>query len=239
MVETFHGKDAKKGHFNSRRKFRKRSNIKAGNGLVLPINFMEISRQGYKLRFDCRSKNASIVYECLTRKNIENKTDRSKCKFKEDKLIPKIFRNTIKDFKHSGYDRGHLAPAANHPGTFFLSNISPQNPNFNRGYWKKLEKYIRDQTKIYTSIDVFTGPLFLPVETGDGKKWVKYQVIGKNEVAVPTHFFKIAFLDSKVVRSFIVPNTDIHPDTPLNKFLTTLEKVEKASGFTFQDWSRQ
>jgi endonuclease G len=207
--------------------------------LVLPVNFVDISRQGYKLKFDCRTKNASIVYERFTRKNIENKTDRSNCKFKEDELIPKIFRNTIKDFHRSGYDRGHLAPAADHPETFFLSNISPQNPNFNRGYWKRLEKHVRDYTKLYTSVDIFTGPLFLPVATDDGEKWVKYQVIGENEVAVPTHFFKVAFLDSKEARSFIVPNKDIPPDTPLDKFLTTLEKVEKASGFTFLDWSRQ
>lgn len=207
--------------------------------MVLPVNFIEISRHGYKLRFDCRTKNASIVYKHLTAKNIKNKTDRSKCQFKEDLLISKIFRTTLKDYQGSGYDRGHLAPAINHSETFFLSNISPQNPNFNRGYWKKLEKHVRDYTKLYSSVDVFTGPLFLPVENSAGEKWVKYQVIGENEIAVPTHFFKVAFLDSKEERSFIVPNEDIHPDTQLGAFLTTLQKVEKASGFTFQDWPRQ
>lgn len=64
-------------------------------------------------------------------------------------------------------------------------------------------------------------------------------MIGENEIAVPTHYFKVAILDSTETRAYIVPNTDIASDTPLDNFLTTLEKVEKVSGFSFQDWSRQ
>lgn len=32
----------------------------------------------------------------------------------------------------------------------------------------------------------------------DGKLYVKYQVLGKNHVAVPTHFFKVRDINSKV-----------------------------------------
>lgn len=124
--------------------------------MVLPVNFVDISRLGYSLKFDCRTKNASIVYEHLTSKNFENRINRSKSKFKIDECIPKFFQNTLKDFRCSGYDRGHLAPAANHSETFFLSNISPQNPNFNRGYWKKLEKHVRN----YMHQSMFSQALF-------------------------------------------------------------------------------
>ncbi len=70
--------------------------------------------------------------------------------------------------------------------TFYLSNMCPQNPNFNRGYWAKFEKYVRDLTKAYKAVHVFTGPLYLPKAKQNGQKWIKYQVIGKNEVSVPT-----------------------------------------------------
>ncbi len=61
--------------------------------------------------------------------------------------------------------------------TFFITNICPQNPQFNRGYCAKLEKHVRDLTKDNTNVYVFTGPLYLPSAEADGKRYVKYQVI--------------------------------------------------------------
>ena len=54
-----------------------------------------------------------------------------------------------------------------------------------------MERYVRGTTKIYKNVYVCTGPLYLPHAESDGKNYVKYQVIGSNNVAVPTHFFKI------------------------------------------------
>lgn len=52
---------------------------------------------------------------------------------REDDCIPPLFRAKLSDYRDSGYDRGHLTPAADHKKrqesmdeTFFLSNISPQ-----------------------------------------------------------------------------------------------------------------
>jgi hypothetical protein len=48
-------------------------------------------------------------------------------------VIPTRFRSKLSDFRRSGYDRGHMAPAMNHKSsqkdmddTFFLTNMSPQ-----------------------------------------------------------------------------------------------------------------
>ena len=74
-------------------------------------------------------------------------------RFKPD---PKIEEgsSSLNDYRNSGYDRGHLCPAADmrmSPGsmleTFYLSNISPQNPSFNRGIWSSLESVVRDWAK--------------------------------------------------------------------------------------------
>ena len=104
----------------------------------------------------------------------------------------------------------------------------------NRGYWAKLEKHVRDLTKDYQNVYVITGPLYLPNVEEGGRRYVKYQVIGPNDVAVPTHFFKVISLEkeSKIeTRAYILPNEEIPNEIPLDNFLTTVEKVEKAGGF--------
>lgn len=80
------------------------------------------------------------------------------------------FRSNNSDYKHSGYDRGHLAAAGNHKAnqkhiqqTFLLSNMAPQvGKGFNRHSWNRLEKYVRKLTKVYKEVYCCTGPLYLP-----------------------------------------------------------------------------
>lgn len=70
---------------------------------------------------------------------------------------------------------------------------------------------------------VCTGPLYLPQREVDGKMYVRYQVIGKNSVAVPTHFFKIVVYEqedhSLAMESYVMPNQKIDNETPLKAFL--------------------
>jgi len=79
--------------------------------------------------------------------------------------------------------------------------------------------------------------MYLPQQGADGEKYVTYEVIGDNNVAVPTHFFKVITLEkgsSKEQRAYIMPNKQIHKDTPLSNFQTTIQKVEKVAGIIFQ-----
>lgn len=212
--------------------------------MKLPRKSVTIERPGYTLEYDGRTKNANWVYECLTSDCLKGKVERENFAFVEDPKIPKAFQNTLEDFKGSGFDRGHLAPAADHKrsseemrDTFYMSNMSPQVPQFNRGYWVKLEKYVRDLTKSSKAVHVTTGPLFLPNLEEHGKKYVKYQVIGKNNVAVPTHFFKVIVRETGVgktkAEAYILPNQQIAKETPLSQFQATLQDVEKVSGLSF------
>lgn len=210
----------------------------------LPQKAILIERPGYTLEYDGRTKNANWVYECLTADCLKGQVGRENFAFAEDPKIPKTFQNTLEDFRGSGYDRGHLAPAADHKrssdemrDTFYLSNMSPQVPQFNRGYWVKLEKYVRDLTRNSKFVHVTTGPLYLPTIEEQGKKFVKYQVIGKNNVAVPTHFFKVIVRENEYgktkTEAYILPNQQISKDVPLMQFQATLQDVEKVSGLLF------
>jgi endonuclease G, mitochondrial len=211
-----------------------------------PESNLNIQRLGYVLAYDGRIRGASWVHEELTPDSIaNNNVDRSHFDFMEDPKIPSHLRSNKADFKGSGFDRGHLRPAANAKSsaeamkeTFYLSNITPQDPQLNRKYWLKLEKYTRDLTKSSDVVYVTTGPLFLPEEGEDGKRYVKYKVIGANDVAVPTHYFKVLQTKKRAAiktEAFIIPNEPIQEDYPLEKFAVTLEKVEKAAGIVFKN----
>lgn len=71
----------------------------------------------------------------------------------------------------------------------------------------------------------------------DGKSYVKYQVIGKNHVAVPTHFFKVLILEAAggqiELRSYVMPNAPVDEAVPLERFLVPIESIERASGLLF------
>lgn len=208
-----------------------------------PISEIHARREAYEVSYDGQHKQPRWVYQCLTEETLQGIASRNTCLFLEDSLIPKIIQSTRKDYSGSGFDRGHLCPAADAyisdaamQETFLLSNISPQLPQFNRGYWSKLERHVRELTKIHKVLHVYTGPLYLPQVESDGKKYVKYEVIGESEVAVPTHFFKAIFIENpkcKLIGAFILPNEKIPSDEPLDKFMTTIEKIEKVSGVVF------
>lgn len=91
--------------------------------------------EDFVLSYDRRNRNANWVFEHLTKEKVAKNpaVSRDQSEFKEDVGIHKYYRSTNKDYKNSGYDRGHLAAAGNHRfsqkstnDTFHLSNISPQ-----------------------------------------------------------------------------------------------------------------
>jgi len=203
-------------------------------------------RNNYVLSYDTRCRNPIWVFEHLTKDNTsptENTVDRSKFDFSEDQSVPSIFRATNKDFYKSGFDRGHLAAAANHRAnstwmeeTFLLTNISPQTPSLNQITWNNLERYTRSLVHHYDDVYVCSGPLYLPRREADGKLYVRYQVLEPNHVAVPTHFFKVILAGKKGIFNlmcYMMPNERIeNPEQPIDNFLMPLEVIEKASGLS-------
>jgi endonuclease G, mitochondrial len=208
-----------------------------------PTSYFKIDRAGYSLVYDGRTRNPMWVYECLTAASVNGSAKRLDV-FKEDEIVPSLLRATLTDYKGSGFDRGHQAPAADHRATtesmadtFYLTNMCPQCPEFNRGYWKEFETFVRELTQSYVEVHVLTGPLYLPKIALDGKRYVHYQVIGPHDVAVPTHFFKILILDDgrsyPQTLAYVLPNEKIESTVSLESFRTTIEKVEQVAGFVF------
>ena len=128
--------------------------------------------EDFVLSYDRRTRVASWVFEHMNSDKLRSAedTDRGKSEFKEDELIHPYFRSRNQDYRGSGYDRGHMAAAANHRAnqrvmdqTFYLSNMAPQvGVGFNRDKWNDLEREVRSLVKKNDNIWVCTGPLYLP-----------------------------------------------------------------------------
>ncbi|KAJ2352668.1 nuclease [Coemansia erecta] len=203
-------------------------------------------RSRYAASYNRALRNPNWVAEHLTRDNLKGTADRTNADFKEDTEIPPMFRALLKDYYRSGFDRGHMCPAADAKKdmesmkeTFILTNIAPQvGIGFNRNYWAYLEAFVRGLTNTFDDVYCISGPLYLPVKEGD--KWfVKYQVIGDPpNVPVPTHFFKAILTrqgDDFALGTFALPNEAIDNSKPLTDFAVPPETVEKAAGLTLFD----
>lgn len=152
-------------------------------------------------------------------------------KFKVDPLVTTFTAND-NDYKSMGYDRGHLAPAADMSfdknaleESFYYSNISPQLAGFNRGVWKKLETYVRNTAKMIDCVYVVTGPVLQNNLTQ----------IGENGVAVPHKFYKTLLYFSDTLVSgiaFVMPNEKV-VNTDIFHYACTIDELEKVTGIDF------
>jgi DNA/RNA endonuclease G (NUC1) len=192
-----------------------------------------VIRRPYVSSVNFRTKCPNWVAEHYTNLNTEDSHDLSPSKisrkgieFKGDVALPKPFRALPADYVNTGYSRGHLATAASHNRrdldlleTFLLtSNIVPQDNTMNEGDWAKLENLTRQLCKHYSHVRTITGPLYLPT-MHEGRQVVQYDVLGKNQIHIPTHLFKVVYLTgpmkplsgdavvAKGATNFRVPNT--------------------------------
>ena len=134
-----------------------------------------------------------------------------------------------RNYKKSGYNKGHLCPAGDrratlqdYEETFLTSNISPQKYDFNAGIWNRLEQKVRYWAKKQDSIYVITG----------GVLSNNLKTIGYENVAVPKYFYKILLSkDQKKMIGFLIPHQE--SNKPLYSFITAVDVIEEMTGIDF------
>ena len=137
---------------------------------------------------------------------------------------------TLKDYRGSGYDRGHLVPARDMSlnkirmsESFFMTNITPQEPSFNQIIFRKLENKVRDWIYKYDSLIIITGCI-------DTSFHIK--TIGKGQVRIPDLYYKIIIdIQNLTSISFLIPNK--RAEKKLLEYETSIENIEKISGIDF------
>ncbi len=189
-----------------------------------------VDREGYSLGYNELHEQAAWVVYHMTKEEASSKESSRTENFRADPEIP-TGSATLADYKGSGYDRGHLAPAADMAfsektmsESFYLSNMSPQKPAFNRGIWKDLEAQVRDFAITEGDIYVVTGPVLTNA---------KEKTIGNSQVTVPEYYYKVVYdrtAPEKMI-GFILPNEGSKQS--LTDFAVTVDAVEKATGLNF------
>ncbi len=199
--------------------------------LGIPANADQyLCRDGYAVGYNYANKNPAWVAYHISSKSVAKAVRRSN-NFREDKDLPEQYRAELSDYHTSGYDRGHMAPAAtvsfSHNAmeqSFLLSNMTPQLPGFNEAGWKSLESTVRDWATKYGELYVVSGPIYYTTPPAN--------VIG-NGVAIPDAFFKVVYApQTKNSIAFITPHHDIHKSDLLNT-VHTVNYVESITGMDF------
>jgi endonuclease G len=156
------------------------------------VQTRELCFDSFAILHSGRSRTPVYAVEKLTRAQLEDAQGEQRSqRFFADARLPSAERATLDDYKGSGFDRGHMAPAGDMPNptamaqSFSLANMVPQAPQNNQRTWAGIEKatrryVMRAQGPVY----VFTGPVFAARQP---------RTIGPNQVWVPTHLYKLVF----------------------------------------------
>lgn len=148
--------------------------------------------------------------------------------FEQDPLV-KTESADWRNYKKSGYDKGHLCPAGDrketldeYNETFFTSNISPQEHEFNSGVWNRLEEKVRYWATKNDGLYIVTGGVLTD----------NLKTIGKEKVSVPNYFYKVLLSkDGTKMIGFLVPHKN--SNNPLYEFVVSVDEIEKMTGIDF------
>lgn len=190
-----------------------------------------VHHKDYSLSYAEPHEQAEWVAYRLTRENLKKPNVKRSKRFNPDYDV-KSRSAFHRDYTHSGFTRGHLAPAGDMAHSkeameesFFMSNISPQSRGFNNGAWKELEETVRDWAFSDKALYVVTGPVL----TDRG-----LEKIGQNKVSVPKRFYKI-LLDLERPKEkaigFIMPHGTL--EEPLSSYAVTVDEIEEVTGIDF------
>lgn len=188
-----------------------------------------VNHNFFTLSYSEKDEQAEWVAYELKKEDL-SKNEFERPYFVEDKSV-KTKSADWRNYKNSGYDRGHLCPAgdrrisfAAYNETFLTSNISPQDHDFNAGIWNRLEQKVRFWAEKYDGVYVVTGGVL--------KGTLK--TIGDENVSVPNEFYKIvvdAFDGNYKAIAFLIPNKA--SSESFYEYTVSIDEIEAATGIDF------
>lgn len=188
-----------------------------------------LSRKGFSLGYSKKRRQALWVSYILTAEQCTAPKVRRTNSFRVD---PAVRYKPVRpgDYKGSGFDKGHLAPAKDMAASaesmknsFYMTNISPQLPGCNRGIWKRLETQVRRWAMREEKLCIVTGPVF--------KK--RNRRMKESKVPVPFAFYKVVLDLTPPMKmiGFVIPNESSKKQLPA--FVVSVDTVEKMTGYDF------
>lgn len=186
-------------------------------------------RSSYTLSYNHDTREPNWVAWVLTADHASGSVKRMSFEDDEDMPAPK---GCLSDYYNSGFDRGHMCPAADNKWSvdamhdcFLITNICPQNANLNSGVWNTIEQQCRDWARKYGRIYIVCGPIFLNRE---------HRRIGRNKVVVPEAFFKVVLCMEGIPKAIgFVCRNQSQKGRKQNEFVNTIDQVERITGYDF------
>ena len=186
-----------------------------------------IKHRYYTLSYNEAHEQANWVHYRLYPAFLSGSTPRTDS-FKPDPLVSTKSAQ-LSDYKGSGYDRGHLVPAGDMKynsvamsESFYMSNMSPQNPSFNRGIWKRLESLVRGWGEKF---DIF-------VSTAGVLSSDNLGTIGSNRVTIPSKYYKVIYAPEKnIMIGFLLSNAN--QSGSLSSYVVSVDEIESLTGIDF------
>ncbi len=188
-----------------------------------------VKHKYYSLSYHEKYEQAEWVAYELKKEQITNQDFKRPYFIYDSKVTTKSAH--YKNYKNSGYDKGHLCPAGDMKfseeafnETFLTSNISPQNHDFNSGIWNRLEQKVRYWAQKHTKLFIVTGGVLSP----------NLKTIGSEHVAVPDFFYKIILDNSEPeikAIAFLIPHEE--SEKGLYQFVTSIDEIEELTGIDF------
>jgi endonuclease G len=189
---------------------------------------VRLAHKEYITVFSKSLKYPVLVEWWLTKEKLQcDKPIPRQDKFAPDPLLIE-YTDLTSDYIKSGFDRGHMAPAADNQcsgqiamiESFYFSNMAPQYGQLNRGDWKTLEMRTRELAKSLDSVKVWTGSV------GEQKK------IGK--ISIPTKCWKVIYVKSKKEWKAYIFNNDQSKADGIENNELDIKEVEKLTNFKFK-----
>jgi endonuclease G, mitochondrial len=187
-------------------------------------------RIGYAGLYDPAGRTPLWIAEHLVKSDLVGNANRDGLDFIADPDIPSGALPKSDDYANSGFDKGHMAPAADFKNSqagmiasFQFSNAVPQTPQSNRHIWKDLEESTRELASRRGELYVITGPIYSTIP----------RVQLKGRVSIPDATYKI-LIDPKTksMTGFVVPNTST-PGKDLRIYQVKVREIEKLTGLNF------
>jgi DNA/RNA endonuclease G (NUC1) len=206
-----------------------------------------LQQKDYLIWYDDDLRVPLWVSYKLTKKQISTHRARTEC-FRPDPRLSAAQRAECDDYSEPRYDQGHLAPNADFTqteemmvNTYLYSNMTPQEANFNRHTWERLEETVRGWCDKYGDLYVISGAVFDRDGNGQRDKDEDAQRL-KNHVAIPTHFYKIIFnkhlLGADQCIAILLPHDNAKHtggswEPWIVSHITTVGEIEKLTGINF------
>lgn len=187
---------------------------------------------GFTVSFNRKTLLPNWVAWELTRSRTEGNVSRSD-EFQPDPYIKKGHTADTYDYRRSGYDRGHMCPAADNKYNkkameecFYFSNICPQLHSLNGGDWKELEEKCRKWARKYGNIYIVCGPIITEKNP---------KTIGTNRVTVPNAFYKVIMRTNQKDEAKAIGYLFKHEagNRPLKDYAVTVDRIEEITGIDF------